>query len=129
MAIYAILDKNTNIVKNVIHIEDERYLFLDSDERGVPATRATQIGMSYDESTKTFPEAVEKDKILDLRDEFNSIVDRITKFLTENPDLSTQDRKVYTDCLTELSDIGSFETQSYSDIKSKLDSIQLPPSI
>jgi hypothetical protein len=88
MAIYAILNKDTDIVTNVVNADDDKSIFLNSDEYSALANRAVEIGMLYDKDTKTFPETGDRGELLDLRDTIQSLILSHQLKMVENPHMT-----------------------------------------
>lgn len=74
---YAVINKETNLVTNIIISDDKSNIFLNSDEYAVLATRSTTIGNVYDKFTETFPEIVEIDDKLDYIDEVDELKNEV----------------------------------------------------
>jgi hypothetical protein len=127
MSIYAILNKDTNIVTNIVNVDDDKSIFLNSDEYFVPANKAVEIGMLYDKDTKTFPETGDIGELLDLRDEIRSIISNHQLKMSENPHMTPEQYTIHTDYINELETI--FRLESYVEMKSQLDSIGPEPEV
>ena len=130
MAIYAILNKDTDIVTNVVNADDEKFIFLNSDEYFALANRAVERGMFYDKNTKTFPEAGDRGELLDLRDTIQSLILSHQLKMAENPHMTSEQLEVHINYLKELQTI--LELQSYVEMKSQFDNVgpepEVPPS-
>lgn len=123
LKIYAILDKKTNIVLNLVHIEQEEYLFFNKEtEYVVPANRSVQIGMTYNKTTKKFPEA---DETIELKDEINNLISIHREKISENYHLTSDQLKVHLDYISSLEKM-LLET-SYENMKFKLDNRDSEP--
>lgn len=127
MRIYAILNKDTNVVTNIINVEDEKFIFLNSDEYFVSANRAVQRGMLYDKDTETFPEIGDKGKLLDLRDTIQSLILNHKLKMSENPHMTPEQLEVHTNYIDELRII--LNVQSYDEMKSQFDNVGLEPEV
>lgn len=125
MSIYAILNKDTNVVTNIIIADDESYVFLNSDEYCVVANRAVEKGMTYDKKTNSFPGVGDKGELLDLRDQIVSLAVNHQKLISEHSYLTEQQREVQITYVNNLFETASLET--YSEMKSQFDSLGLPP--
>lgn len=126
MKVYAIINKETNIVSNVINVEDENFIFLDSEkEYFALANRAVQIGMTYDESTGKFPEAGDQGEVLDLRDEIDLMIKNSTNLISQNTHLTADELQVHRDYINQLRQI-SYGT-SYVIMKSQFDAVGPAP--
>lgn len=126
---YAILDKNTNLVKNTVVIDDIdiKDFLLQNDEQLVLASMSVQIGMIYDENTKTFPEVYETDRFLELRYELNNTVNVRQNLLRENGHLTEEQLTEQLNYLEQLQEGFLFNT--YDDLKNHLDSLGNAPEI
>lgn len=118
---YAIIDKETNIVLNVILSDDESDIFLNESEFAVPATRSTKIGILYDPISKTFPAVLELDELLDFREEVESLEAEISPPLPNH--LIGENRKLFSDYLGKLSEI---KIKSPSEGRKELKSLVKP---
>jgi hypothetical protein len=125
MAIYAILNKDTNTVNNIVIADSEDFVFLNSDEYAALANRAVEKGMTYNKKTKSFPEAGDKGEWMDLRDEIISLAENHQKLLSENTHLTQQEFEVHLTYINDLRTASSLET--YSEMKSQFDLIESPP--
>lgn len=126
---YAILDKNTNLVKNTVVIDDIdiKDFLLQNDEQLVLASMSVQIGMIYDENTKTFPEVYETDRFLELRYELNNTVNVRQNLLRKNGHLTEEQLTEQLNYLEQLQEGFLFNT--YDDLKNHLDSLGNAPEI
>jgi len=131
MAIYAILNKDTNIVTNVVNVDDEKFIFLNSDEYSALANRAVEIGMFYDKDTKTFPETGDRGELLDLRDTIQTLIMSHQLKMAENPHMTPEQLEVHTNYINELQTI--FGLNSYVEMKSQFDNVgpepEVPPAL
>jgi hypothetical protein len=127
MPIYAILNKDTNIVTNVVNANDEKLIFLNSDEYFALANRAVEKGMFYDNNTKTFPEVGDKGELLDLRDKIQSLILSHQLKMTENQYMNPEQREIHTNYINELQTI--LEVQSYVEMKSQFDNVGPEPEV
>jgi hypothetical protein len=127
MAIYAILNKDTDIVTNVVNADDDKSIFLNSDEYSALANRAVEIGMFYDKDTKTFPETGDRGELLDLRDTIQSLIMSHQLKMAENPHMTPEQLEVHTNYLKELQTISGL--QSYSEMKSQFDNVGPEPEV
>ena len=121
MAIYAILDKTTNIVTNVVIAEDENSIFITPEQSVVPASRSIQIGTDY----KDFPSILQSDKILEIKDEVISLIQEHQTAIAEHLNLTTEQLQPHLDYIASLQSLLSLET--YDEIKSQLDVIGIAP--
>lgn len=103
---YAIIDKTTNLVLNVVLSDDEFNIILNENEFAVPATRSTKIGISYDPISKTFPSIVELDETLDFQDKINSLISEVTP-LPAHIFNKEDDLKLFMDYLDTINEIRS----------------------
>jgi hypothetical protein len=127
MAIYAIIDKDTNIVTNVVNADDEKFIFLNSDEYFAPANRAVERGMFYDNDTKTFPEVGDRGELLDLKDTIQSLILNHQLKMTENSHMTSEQLEVHINYINKLQIIS--EIQSYNEMKSQFDDVGPEPEV
>ena len=127
MSIYAILNKDTNVVTNVVNADNEQSVFLNSDEYFVLGNRAVEIGMLYDKDTKTFPEIGDRGELLDLRDTIQSLIMSHQLKMAENPHMTPEQLEVHTNYINQLQNI--FGLQIYSEMKSQFDSLGPEPVV
>ncbi len=126
LKIYAIINKETNIVLNVVNVEQEQFIFYNQEtEYYALANRAVQIGMSYNKTTGKFPEAGDQGELMDLRDEINSLISSHQQKMTENSHMNIEELKVHTDYISSLAEI--LLVTSYVDMKSQFDARQNEP--
>jgi hypothetical protein len=126
MKIYAILDKETNTVLNLINVENENFIFTKENEYAVLANRVVDIGMTYDKTAEKFLEVGDKLELLDLRDEIQLLVSNHQILINENSlFLSSDQLKLHTNYINQLRSISILE--SYSEMKLQFDSIETPP--
>ena len=126
MTIYAILDKTTNIVTNVVIAEDENSIFITPKQSIVPASRSIQIGTDYED----FPSILQSDKILDIKDEVNALIREHQTAISEHLNLTAEQLQPHLDYIGSLQSLLTLET--YDEIKSQLDAIgdapEFPPT-
>ena len=127
MAIYAILNKDTNIVTNVVNADNEKFIFLNSNEYSALANRAVEIGMLYDKNTKTFPEIGDRGELLDLRDTIQSHISSHQLKMAENPHMTSEQLEVHTNYIDKLKTI--FGIKSYVEMKSQFDNVGPEPEV
>lgn len=127
MAIYAILNKDTDIVTNVVNADNEKFIFLNSNEYSALANRAVEIGMLYDKNTKTFPEIGDRGELLDLRDTIQFLISSHKLKMAENPHMTSEQLEVHTNYISELQTI--FGLQSYVEMKSQFDNVGPEPEV
>lgn len=126
MKIYAIIDKETNIVLNVVNVENENFLFSNPEtEYTALANRAVQIGMIYDKKTSKFPEAGDKGELMDLKDEIQSLISAHTDLITQHSYLTTEQLQVHLDYVNQLIEVSS--KSSYVDMKVQFDELKPAP--
>lgn len=128
LKIYAIIDKQTNIVLNVVNTEKEEFVFFNSDtEYTALANKAVEIGMLYDKDTKTFPETGDRGELLDLRDTIQSLIVSHQLKMEENPHMTPEQLEVHTNYINQLQTI--FGLQIYSEMKSQFDALGPEPVV
>ena len=127
MAVYAILNKDTNIVINTVIADSEDFVFLNSDEYSALANRAVEIGMLYDKDTKTFPETGDRGELLDLRDTIQSLISSHQLKIEENPHMNSDQYIIHANYISELQNI--FRLESYAEMKSQFDNIGPEPVV
>ncbi len=128
LKIYAIIDKQTNIVLNVVNVEKEEFVFFNSEtEYTALANKAVEIGMLYDKDTKTFPETGDRGELLDLRDIIQSLIVSHQLKMTENPHMTPEQLIIHLDYINQLQNI--FGLQSYSEMKSQFDDLGPEPEV
>ena len=128
LKIYAIIDKQANIVLNVVNVEKEEFVFFNAEtEYTALANRAVEIGMFYDKDTKTFPEAGDRGELLDLRDTIASLISSHQLKMAENPHMTPEQLEVHTNYINQLQNI--FGLQIYSEMKSQFDSLGPEPVV
>jgi hypothetical protein len=126
LKIYAIIHKETDIVLNIVNVEQEQFIFYNQEtEYYALANRAVQIGMTYDKNASKFPEAGDKGELIDLRDEISSLVISHQQKMTENSHMTIDQLKVHTDYILSLQEI--LLATSYVDMKSQFDARQTEP--
>jgi hypothetical protein len=127
MSIYAILNKDTNVVTNVVNADDEKFIFLNPDEYFALANRAVEKGMFYDKNTKTFPEIGDRAELLDLRDKIQSLILSHQLKMAENIHMTPEQMEVHTNYINELQNI--LGLQSYVEMKSQFDNVGPEPEV
>jgi hypothetical protein len=127
MAIYAILNKDTNIVTNIVNVDDDKSIFLNSDEYFALANRAVEIGMLYDKNTKTFPETGDRGELLDLRDTIQSLISSHQSKMNLNPHMTPEQLEIHTNYINQLQTISRVE--SYVEMKSQFDDLGPEPEV
>jgi len=133
MKTYAIINKKTNTVLNIVNAKDESFVFLDPEtEYCTFANRAVGIGMTYDVRTNKFTDVEDKGELLDLRDEINSLIAVHKELIFQHSHLTTEeleDHLVYVSNLEEIYyEIIQDDTSiSYVQIKEKFDLIGNAP--
>lgn len=128
LKIYAIIDKQTNIVLNVVNVEKEEFVFFNSEtEYTALANKAVEIGMLYDKDTKTFPETGDRGELLDLRDIIQSLIVSHQLKMTENPHMTPEQLEIHINYINQLQNI--FGLQSYSEMKSQFDDLGPEPVV
>ena len=127
MAIYAILNKDTNIVTNIVNVDDDKSIFLNSDEYFALANRAVEIGMLYDKNTKTFPETGDRGELLDLRDTIQSLISSHQSKMNLNPHMTPEQLIIHTNYINQLQTISRVE--SYVEMKSQFDDLGPEPEV
>lgn len=126
LKIYAIISKETNTVLNIIHAEQEEFIFFNSEtEYFAFANRAVEIGMIYDKETGKFPEAGDKGEIIDMRDKIESLVSNHLDLILQNSHLKEDQLQIHLDYVSNLREV--LTKSSYDDMKSHFDSIGEPP--
>lgn len=131
LKIYAIIDKQSNIVLNVVTVEKEEFLFFNAEtEYTALANKAVEIGMTYDKNTGKFPEAGDRGELLDLRDTIQSLIKSHQSKMAENSHMTPEQLEVHTNYINQLQSI--FAVNSYTEMKSQFDSVgpepEVPPS-
>ena len=130
MTIYAVLNKDTNSVVNIINAEDEKFIFLGPDEYYAVANRAIRIGMLYDKQTGTFPEVGDRGELLDLRDEVESLILSHQFKIGENSHMTPEQLEPHINYLDQLRSISPLDT--YIKMKSQFDVLgpepEFPPA-
>jgi hypothetical protein len=126
---YAILDKQTNSVKNTIVIEEEKFLSVvtGDNEYAVPASRSVQIGMVYDKNSETFPEVHLQDQILDLKEIIELKIQNRNEEILKNSHLTQSELLIQNSYVDQLKDI--LKVENYDDMKSQFDSLEEAPEI
>lgn len=126
---YAILNKETHSVKNIIVIEEEKFLsiVINEDEYAVPASRSVQIGMTYDEKTKTFPEVHLQDQILDLKELIELKIQNQISEILKNSHLNQSELLIQNSYIDQLREV--LKIENYTDMRSQFDSLGKPPEI
>jgi hypothetical protein len=127
MKIYAVLNKDTNSVVNLIHVEDEKFIFLNPDEYAVLANRAVEIGMLYNETTGKFPEAGDRGELMDLRDEVQSLILSHQIKMMENSHMTVEQLEPHTNYISQLQTISALN--SYAEMKSQFDALDPAPEV
>lgn len=127
MAIYAILDIESNIVKNTIISDDISFVFTSENEYAVTANRAVQIGMLYDQQTNSFPGIGNGGKLLDLRDEINSLISNHQDLLLQVTHLTPEQLIIHHKHLNNLRSVASL--QDYDEMESQYNLLKDLPSI
>lgn len=127
MAIYAILDNKTNIVKNITISNDINFVFSSEEEYVVLGNKAVQIGMLYNKKTKTFPEIGDKGELLDLRDEIQVLINNHQNLLLENTHLIPEQLIPHNEYISNLYSIMNLE--SYIEMKSQYNLVGNAPEI
>lgn len=126
MAIYAILDKTTNIVTNVVIADDENSILLTAEQSIALASRSVQIGTDY----KDFPSILQSDKIFEIRDEVNSLIQEHQTTISKHLNLKAEQLQPHLDYIGNLQSLLTLET--YDEVKSQLDTIgdapEFPPA-
>ena len=126
MAIYAILDKTTNIVTNVVIADDVNSIFVTPEQSIALASKSIQIGTDYND----FPSILQSDKLFEIRDEVNSLIQEHQTAIPEHLNLTTEQLKLHTDYIASLQGLIVLET--YDEVKSQLDTIgdapEFPPA-
>lgn len=124
---YAILNKETQQVVNIVMVDDEKHLsfIMNENEYGVPASRSVEIGMIYDTSTNTFPDVFETDRILELKDKIINLYQTHRNSMQENFYMNSEQLQVHSEYLDRLNSSLSLET--FDELKSEFDSIGAPP--
>lgn len=125
MLIYAVINKDTNSVVNIINVEDEKFIFLGPDEYYARANRAVRIGMLYDKQTGTFPEVGDRGELLDLRDEVESLIASHQLKIAENPHITPEQLEPHTNYISQLQSISALD--SYTEMKSQFDALGPEP--
>lgn len=86
---YAIIDKTTNLVSNIIILNDDNVnSFSDENSYLVEASPSTSIGMEYDQNTNKFVGAEEDDEIFYLNEQIELLKQEI-KFIYEREPVPT----------------------------------------
>lgn len=128
LKIYAIIDKQTNIVLNVVTVEKEEFLFFNTEtEYTALANKAVEIGMTYDKNTGKFPEAGDIGELLDLRDTIKSLIKSHQSKMAENSHMTPEQLEVHTNYINQLQTIS--EVNSYTDMKSQFDAVGPEPEV
>jgi hypothetical protein len=126
LKIYAIIHKETDIVVNIVNVEQEQFIFYNQEtEYYALANRAVEIGMTYDKKTGKFPEAGDKGELIDLRDEISSLVISHQQKMSENSHMTIDQLVIHTNYISSLQTILS--ANSYIDMKSQFDARQTEP--
>lgn len=118
---YAIINKDTNLVTNIVLSDSESNLFLNYDEYAVPARKSTQIGHFYDKSSGTFPEVVELDAQLEYLDEVNDLMSQVILPLPSH--LSEENRETFIQYMNSLTELLG---KNYSEGKLELQNLVKP---
>ena len=130
MTIYAVINKDTNSVVNIINAEDENFIFLGPDEYYARANRVVRIGMFYDKQTNTFPEVGDRGELLDLRDEVEFLIASHLLKIAENPHMTPEQLEPHINYLNQLRSIAPLDT--YIEMKSQFDVLgpepEFPPA-
>jgi len=121
MAIYAILDKTTNIVTNVVIADDENSIFITPEQSIALASRSVQIGTDY----KDFPTILQSDKIFEIRDEVNALIQEHQTAIPQHLNLAAEQLQPHLDYIASLQALLTLET--YDEVKSQLDAIGTAP--
>ena len=130
MLIYAVINKDTNSVVNIINVEDEKFIFLGPDEYYACGNRAVRIGMLYDKQNGTFPEVGDRGELLDLRDEVESLIAFHQLKIAENPHMTPEQLEPHINYLNQLRFIAQLDT--YTEMKLQFDILgpepEFPPA-
>lgn len=128
LKIYAIIDKQTNIVLNVVNVEKEEFIFFNAEtEYTALANKAVDIGMTYDKETGRFPEVGDRGELLDLRDTIQSLITSHQSKMDLNPHMTPEQLEIHTDYINQLQTISRIE--SYVEMKSQFDSLGPEPEV
>lgn len=128
LKIYAIIDKQTNIVLNVVNIEKEEFIFFNAEtEYSALANKAVDIGMIYDKETGKFPEAGDRGELLDLRDNIQSIISSHQSKMDLNPHMTQEQLEIHINYINQLLIISGIE--SYTEMKSQFDAFGPEPEV
>lgn len=118
---YAIIDSQTNLVSNIVESDTESTIFLEENQYTVEATKSTTIGISYDPKTKTFPEVLELDDLLDFYEEVDSLTSEVTTPLPSH--LSPENFELF---VTYLGSLSTIRTMNPSEGRVELSKISKP---
>ncbi len=128
LKIYAIIDKQTNIVLNVVNVEKEEFIFFNAEtEYTALANKAVDIGMFYDKETGKFPETGDRGELLDLRDTIQSLISSHQSKMDLNPHMTPEQLEIHTNYINQLRTISDLD--SYTEMKSQFDALGPEPEV